>query len=192
MKKIVFVIGSLENGGAERVVSVLTNFLAEKNEVHIVTTMEDKIDYEINDKVTYKYIMDDYENEQGIKKNFFRIFALRNYFNTIKPDVIISFLWATNIVSILACMFTKHNLILSERNDPNHEPTSTKWRMIRNCLFRLRKRNYFVFQTQYAQSCFSSRIRKKSQVIFNPIKNNLPKVCKEEREKKNCLCCTVC
>ena len=81
-------------------------------------------------------------------------------------------------------MFTKHNLILSERNDPNHEPTSTKWRMIRNCLFRLRKRNYFVFQTQYAQSCFSSRIRKKSQVIFNPIKNNLPKVCKEEREKK--------
>lgn len=184
MKKIVFVIGSLENGGAERVVSVLTNFLAKKNEVHIVTTMEDKIDYEINDKVTYKYIMDDYENEQGIKKNFFRIFALRNYFNTIKPDVIISFLWATNIVSILACMFTKHNLILSERNDPNHEPTSTKWRMIRNCLFRLRKRNYFVFQTQYAQSCFSSRIRKKSQVIFNPIKNNLPKVCKEEREKK--------
>lgn len=101
MKKIVFVIGSLENGGAERVVSVLTNFLAEKNEVHIVTTMEDKIDYEINDKVTYKYIMDDYENEQGIKRNFLRIFALRNYFNTIKPDVIISFLWATNIVSIL-------------------------------------------------------------------------------------------
>ena len=54
--------------------------------------MEDKIDYEINDKVTYKYIMEEYQNEQGIKKNFFRILALRNYFNAIKPDVIISFL----------------------------------------------------------------------------------------------------
>ncbi len=44
MKKIVFVIGSLENGGAERVsICFKQIFLAEKNEVHIVTTMEIKL-----------------------------------------------------------------------------------------------------------------------------------------------------
>ena len=42
MKKIVFLIGSLQNGGAERVISVLANEFVKKYEVHILTIMEDK------------------------------------------------------------------------------------------------------------------------------------------------------
>ena len=64
MKKIVFLIGSLQNGGAERVISVLANEFVKKYEVHILTIMEDKVDYDLDSNINYKYIMKDDEGKK--------------------------------------------------------------------------------------------------------------------------------
>ena len=45
VKKIVFLINSLDGGGAERVISTLLNNLVEKYECHLIL-MENKISYE--------------------------------------------------------------------------------------------------------------------------------------------------
>ena len=184
MKKIVFLIGSLHNGGAERVISVLANEFVKKYEVHILTIMEDKVDYDLDSNINYKYIMKDDEGKKGIIRNYIRIKKIRDFVKKTNPDVVISFLWATNIIAILSCLFLPQCLILSERNDPKHEPGSGILRLIRNCLFRIRKKNYFVFQTEYAQSCFSNYIKRKSKIIFNPIKDNLPEKYTDVRKNK--------
>ncbi len=184
MKKIIFMIGSLQNGGAERVISVLANKFIEKYEVHVVTIMENKIDYDLNDGIKYTYIMENDDDKHGINRNFVRIKNIRKYIKTVKPDVVVSFLWATNIVAIISCLFLKQRLILSERNDPKHEPVNSLARTIRNVLFSVRTNNYFVFQTSYAKQCFNKSIQKKSQIIFNPIKENIPERYEARRAKK--------
>ena len=54
-KKIVFLINSLDGGGAERVVSTLLNKLVEKYECHLIL-MENKISYECRRiKINYQF-----------------------------------------------------------------------------------------------------------------------------------------
>ena len=70
---IVFFTGSMNKGGAERVLSILTRMYAERgHNVTIVTLLEDVISYELHPKVKYVSIA---------KKRRFR--AL-NYFHWIK------------------------------------------------------------------------------------------------------------
>ena len=120
----------------------------------------------------------------GLLRNIKRIYKFRALLLNENPDCVISFLWAENIITILSCLFTKQNLILCERNDPMHEPTNRHMRIIRNILFRIRKENYFVFQTEYAKKCFSQKIQEKGTIIFNPLKADLPERYSGIRKKK--------
>lgn len=183
MKKIVFVIGSLGNGGAERVISVLANTFVKKFEVTIVTLFEDKVEYELHENIKYTFLMKD-ETSTGVLRNIRRMHKLRVLLSNERPDCIISFLWAENIITILSCLCTKQKLILCERNDPMHEPVNQRMRTIRHILFRIRKDNYFVFQTEYAKKCFSKKIQEKSAIIFNPLKSDLPERYLGTRKKK--------
>lgn len=183
MKKVVFVIGALGNGGAERVISVLANTFIKKYEVNIVTIFEDKVEYELDENIKYIFLMKD-ETSKGLLRNIKRIHKLRVFLTHENPDCVISFLWAENIITILSCLFIKQKLILCERNDPMHEPTNRRMRIIRNFLFGARKDNYFVFQTEYAKKCFSQRIRQKGTIIFNPVKDDLPERYSGIRKKK--------
>lgn len=183
MKKIVFLIGSLYGGGAERVISVLSNSLCKKYEVTILMILEDVRKYKLDSKVKIEYISLP-NNLTGIKRNILRIKKMRRFFEEYKPDIVISFLSLINMFSILACLFTPYKLILSERNDPKHEPNSTFLKYIRNVLYNIRNNNYFVFQTEYAQKCFNKKIRNKSKIIFNPLKKNLPSYDFVKRIKK--------
>ena len=69
--KILICISQLTKGGAERVVSNLSNYLVNNNEISIVTLKNDKIEYEISDKI--KIInLDDKMQKGKIKKNISR------------------------------------------------------------------------------------------------------------------------
>lgn len=173
MIKILFVIGSLYGGGAERVISVLSNTLCKKYDVTILMILDNEVKYELDNKVKINTISLP-SNLTGLKRNIVRIKKMRDFIKENNPDIIISFLALINIFSILACMLTPYKLILSERNDPKHEPKSFIMQFIRNILYSIRKNNYFVFQTVYAQNCFAKKIRLKSKIILNPVKKGLP------------------
>ena len=49
--KIVFYIGNLKKGGAERVVATLSNNLSCNNDVTIITTTDEEIEYELNENI---------------------------------------------------------------------------------------------------------------------------------------------
>ena len=172
MKKIVFVIESLAGGGAERVVSILANDLARSGyDISILMIFEDVVKYHIDSKVNLKGI--ELEKPHGLRRNIERLQKIRNEINKIKPDVVISFLSLVNIATISSLLLTKYPIILSERNDPKHEPASGKERLLRNLLYSLREKNYFVFQTEYAKKCFPKRIQRKITIIYNPLRTDL-------------------
>lgn len=179
MKKILFVIGKMSNGGAERVVSLLAGELNKKGyEISIITIIDNTIDYQLDPQI---HIIPVKYKGKGVRKNFFRIIDLRNEMK--KHDIVISFLAIINMATLLAGVGLKKYVILSERNDPAKEPGNKIERVIRNLLYKIFHCNYFVFQTTDARNYFSDSIKRKSIIIPNPI-SELPAPYLGERKRR--------
>lgn len=186
-KNLVFVIGSLSGGGAERVVSILSNGLVDFYNVSIICIFEDKVEYDINPNINYKFI--DLSNQKGIiKKNIKRLVLMSEQIKETNADVIISFLSYVNIFVLISQFFSRKKIIICERNDPNSEITNKFLQKFRNFLFSFRRRNYFVFQTEYVKNMFSKKIKRNSIVIYNPIKSTLPVRNVNSNIKKKIVC----
>lgn len=179
--KIVFIIGSLAGGGAERVVSELASCMVrQNNDVYIITVASSKIDYSISSKVN---IIDCSKRESVPGVNFIRrLSRIKNTIKQVNPDVCISFTVAVNIYSVLSCIGAKTKLILAERNDPRFDPPGKVMRILRKILYPFA--DNFVFQTEGEKKFFSKRIQKKSVVIPNPVNPELPEPYQGERTNR--------
>lgn len=188
MKKILFVIGTLSSGGAERVVSVLAEELSRKGyDIGITTVYNNKNDYISNKNIKLISIKHRFRNR--VFRALEIIIGLRNIIRREKSDIIISFVWQVNIYTILSNLFMKKKLIVSERNDPYHDPQNRYLARIRDFLYRFC--NGFVFQTKNARMYFAARIQKKSVIISNPIKIDLPFWNEKESEKTIITACRL-
>lgn len=112
MKKIVFVIPNLGNGGSERVISILSNSLYTDYDISVLFTKSREEMYFLNDKIKKVY------NDKSTNV-FGQIRFLRKYFKKNKPDYVISFFTYQNIYSLIAAIGVKTKVIVSERNDPS-------------------------------------------------------------------------
>lgn len=179
--KVLFIIGSLAGGGAERVVSELANSMAEKNdEISILTVASPKIEYDISQKVN---VIDCSRRTSAVGINFLkRILRIRHIIRLINPDVVISFTVAVNIYSVISCIGLRTKLILAERNDPRYDPARAMPRVLRKVLYPLA--DNFVFQTNGEKEFFAKGIQKRSAVIPNPVNPNLPEPYQGKREKR--------
>lgn len=162
-KRCVFFIGTLNQGGAERVISILTKHMADaKEQVKIILYYDEDPFYAIHPDVEIVRL----ERETGTKgllKNFFR---LRKYIKE-NADVLISFLAPFNIIAILASLGLRKRVIVADRNDPRHVPSNKLVRLARNFLYRFA--NGVVVQNTDNKNYFSKTVQKKSSVIFNPV-----------------------
>ena len=120
--KILFVIGSLSSGGAERVVSELSNHWSTQHgwDVTILTThsTSNKQDFYRLDRAINRL---DITHEIQGKKQFYFFNLIKTLRHTIKneqPDVVISFISTLNIVTILSLLRTKIPLIIADRSNP--------------------------------------------------------------------------
>lgn len=182
-KKLVFTIGSLTGGGAERVISILANHLCEDYDVTILALLKDEVAYALDERVHYR-VVDLPEHVKGLRRNLKRLRQVRQTIKEINPHVVISFLTSINIMVLLALALTPYPIIVSERNDPNAETPSRLGRLIRDAFYYSRKRIFFVFQTQYAKDCFKKMTDKNSAIIFNPLKRDLLPAYQGQREKR--------
>lgn len=167
--RILFYAGGLTKGGAERVITNLSNYLVTKgHKVAIVVTRADKIEYEISPKVKI------YKLEE---KNDTRVFRQLRLFNNLRKsildfesDINIAFLQVPTLRMILLKFLSKSikkiPLIVSLRVDPHIAFRNFSGKI----LLKLYKyANGFVFQTSEAQNYFSKNIQKRSVVIANPV-----------------------
>ena len=182
--KLMFCIGEMKKGGAERVVANLSNYLIKHNEeVNIITTIKGKSFYELDKKINLDGLDDDKLHKNFIIKNKKRLKKLKAILKNKKPDIIVSFLPEPSYRVLFLKIFNRQlKVIVSVRNDPKVEYKSRINRLIMKLLYPLA--DGFVFQTKEAQEYFSKQIQNKSVIIPNPINEDF--ICEPyngEREK---------
>ena len=167
--KVTFVITSLGIGGAERVVSIIANYLCQRDvDVQIIAVYDHRVDYPVDDKIRYVYIPRRAKNVFTMMK---RIADIRHQVRD--SDIVISFLWHVNIYTIVATRFMKKRVIVADRSDPRNEIHRATHKVLRNVAYRFA--DYVVFQTYEQKSCYSRQIQERGLVIPNPIAPYLPK-----------------
>lgn len=171
--KVLFVIGVMGNGGAERVIANLSNeFVAYGWEIEILTIYGSKQDYELDGRVSVRNII--CKCPVRVLRPFERFATIRRYIGEGEPDVVVSFLADVNIHVILSMLGLKKKLVVSERNDPQRDPKQKWMRWLRDRLYG--RVDGIVFQTGDAQAYFNKFLKKEiiTEIISNPIKDKLP------------------
>ena len=169
---VLFFIPRMGSGGAERVISVLSNSFVQKGHtVHIAQLIESDSFYPLDDKVTLS------DMGISIRRNN-KIVALwdqaRFFFKGVQyikreikkrdPDVVIAFMRQSGIIMWIARMLgCKAKLICSERNDPTVQSPFVRFIMRRV----YKSSDLLVCQGQTVADYFSSV--KNKVVIPNPV-----------------------
>ena len=165
--KILFCLGSMGHGGAERVVSILSNSLVASNDVTIVVTKSEPSYYKLDDRIKYYSLDKDTKRESVLVRTMRRTKNLRKILKEEKIDIAISFLPEPTYRLMMAKQSLKIKTIVSVRNDPNIEYNNIFKKLLVKILYS--KADGFVFQTEDAKKWFSNKIQNKSIVIPNPI-----------------------
>ena len=167
--KILFIISSLGGGGAERVVSLLANQLSDMHDITIGTFSSEKSVYPLCNNIRHKKLnlLKNSKNIwQKISNVYDRITTLKRFFKDEKPDVIISFMTHTNILSIIASKLNNQKILISE--DTSYDFYNSQ------ILFLIRKliypfSNFLVVKTIADKQNYN--FVKNKVVISNPLPN---------------------
>ncbi len=167
MKKIIFFTGSMGRGGAERVISILSNLYAEKRwKVDIVMLLHNKpAGYSLDERVEVKKFFP--EKSGMVKKIICNIKNIRTYIKKEKPDVVVSFMAQNTVISAIACRGTGVRYIASERIDPACVKRNFVYRKLLNSIYKTA--DAVIFQTERAKSYFNEKIQQNSVIIGNPV-----------------------
>lgn len=167
--KIMFCTSSMGKGGAERVISILSNNFIKSNEVSILVNTDKNIAYELDKKI--KIIsLDNKYYKNNLIRNLYRIINAKRILKKERPNIIISFLPMPSFRILLANKKFRIPVIISDRNDPKQEYKSKISNILMKWLYP--KAKGFVFQTNEQKKYFNEEIQKKSVIIFNPIKES--------------------
>lgn len=166
--KLFFYITSIERGGgAERVIcNLASRFFDAGHDCTMVTSHPEIDEYELSSGIKRVNLAPSRRNG-FIKRNRELYSGLRNLVKREKPDVLISFMAEPNFRAVAACIGTQTKCVISVRNDPDYEYPTVIHKWLAKTLFR--HADYVVFQTTDAKNWFPRSIRKKSEVLFNPV-----------------------
>lgn len=182
--KIAFCISSLSKGGAERVISILTNKLIEENEIEIIINTKLNKAYEFDDKIKILEL-DKKINTNPLLRNMIRIKLINEELKKEKPDIILTFLPMPSFRILYANRKLKIPIIVADRNDPKQEYKSIIYKVLMKWLYP--KADGFVFQTNEQKEYFKKEIQEKSTVIFNPIKEEFLIEENNKKERENVI-----
>ena len=162
MKRTVFFVSSLGDGGAQRVISILSEKMAlEGMDVEIVTYLDVPIVYPVCPKVTVTCV----EKCTGTKNIVSNLLWLRKYLKK-HAKIILSFLAPFNMIALVATMGTKIPIVVADRNDPAKVPVNSFVRFGRDVLYGFA--DEVVVQTE-ANKAYFKRLKNKTTVIYNPV-----------------------
>ena len=178
--KVMFCLGSLGIGGAERVITNLANTFINENEVSIVVSTPKENIYKLDKRIRFE-VIDSLKEKNKIKKIICRVLKTKKLIKEINPDIIIVFLPEPSIRISMLKKQTKVPVIISVRDDPKVDYKKIKMRLPMKLFFN--NADAFVFQTQEQREYFCKKIQEKSTIIFNPINSKF--ICKPFKGKRN-------
>ena len=169
--RLTLVISSLGCGGAERLVQIMTNYWAERGrEVTILTLHGDPSFYSLHPKARHVALgvaANSRNILQALFNNLRRIVVLRRAIRKSAPDVVISVLDKTNVLTLLATAGLRLPVIVSEQSDLLRYDIGLVWDWLRRITYRRAKA--VVFPTSGIPANFQPLAKKRGRVIPNPV-----------------------
>jgi glycosyltransferase involved in cell wall biosynthesis len=171
MKKIMFYINAIHDGGAERVMINLADYFSRQGyKTILVTSFRDTWEYTVPNAVK-RITLEEHEIKQSkLKRNITRVKKLRKFCKDEKPDILVSFMAEPNFRAILATWGLPVKTLISVRNDPNKEYAGRVGHIVGKYLLPFA--DGCVFQTKEAKNWFPKRLQKKSRIIYNSVKED--------------------
>jgi glycosyltransferase involved in cell wall biosynthesis len=175
--KIVVVLPGLGAGGTEHVVNVLANEWAARGRAVTILTFEsaDFVPYYpfvAGVAIRWLALMPRRAGRiRSVAATLQRIRLLRRALLDVSPDVVVSFLTRTNVMSLIAASGLNVPVVVSERNNPAAQKVGRVWGLLRTRLYP--SAFGLVTMTRGAMDYFDPRMRRRSWVIPNPV--DLPK-----------------
>ena len=138
--RLTLVISSLGSGGAERVMSLLANqWACQGKTVSIVTLAAAGQDFYTLHHTVKRFGLDILSESGGsfkaVAANCRRIATLRQALRQTEPDVIISFVDTTNVLTLLSARPLQVPVIVSERVDPALYSIGRMWDTLRGVVY---------------------------------------------------------
>ncbi|NKB49959.1 MAG: glycosyltransferase [Alphaproteobacteria bacterium] len=171
--KIALVIHGLGPGGAERTLTTLANAWVARGDSVTLLSFDDGTAppaFALDPAIDHRPL-----SLAGLSRNFgqaifangARIRRLRTALAQANPDVVISFITATNILAILATRGFRVPLIVSERVDTKAHRLPGVWSALRKILYRYT--DAVVVQGEQIVESLPAAIRPLAHVIPNPV-----------------------
>lgn len=187
--KIVFLVSSLNAGGAERVATILCNAWAERgDEVTLIPTYSGGglPFYVVSEKVKLTYLSSTSESKH-IFNQIKRLLRLRRMIKQCRADVVISFLPNVNVAALLATRGLNIPIICCERRTPSTFPLSFGWELL--CKLTYRFADMLTGQTEQTVNELAKFYPgcKRLSVIPNPMSNEIFSIEKQAHQTKTVL-----
>ena len=169
--RLTLVIGSLRCGGAQRVLTTLANGWRRDGHTVTLITLQNVAEppfFPLDPEVERFGVSRPSSHAlEAVSNNVMRVWALRAAFRRSRPDVIVSFLTAVNVLVLLAAAGRAFPVIVSERTNPELCPLPRVWRWLRKRLYP--RADAVVVQTRRAAEWFSQQIQSRVVVIPNAV-----------------------
>lgn len=163
-KTLLLVCGTMASGGAERILSVLSGQFADYfSDVKIVMWRKAAVFYPLDKRIELIVIPESSGKDQLLQQMSW----FRGYVKKLQPYCVLSFLAPFNMLTVLSLWKCGIPLLVAERNDPRHDCPNGIWRKMRDFFYGLSTR--LCVQTQANKDYFPAYVRKKTDVIYNPV-----------------------
>jgi GalNAc-alpha-(1->4)-GalNAc-alpha-(1->3)-diNAcBac-PP-undecaprenol alpha-1,4-N-acetyl-D-galactosaminyltransferase len=171
--KLTLISSSLRAGSAEQVMSIVANYWANRGWQITLLTFDDGSEppfYDLDRRISHRSLgMDVTKIDPLLARvgNFGQLGVLKKAIVASRPDVVISFVNQTNIVTLLACRGLKVPTIVSEHVYPAYGELNKAWQRLQK--YSYRKANLITVQTHSALSFFPAFEGYNTSVMPNPI-----------------------
>ncbi len=172
--RLTAVINSLDAGGAERIMSVLTTAWAERGwEIELLLTLADPGEpafFAADPRVKVRYL-NLYRPTRGLREaiwgNLQRLQIMRRAIRASRPDAVLAFMVETNVLTILASLGLRVPVVVQEHIYSSWPPLRRSWRLLRLLSYPLA--SSVVGLTPSALATLGPARGRRGRVVPNPV-----------------------
>jgi GalNAc-alpha-(1->4)-GalNAc-alpha-(1->3)-diNAcBac-PP-undecaprenol alpha-1,4-N-acetyl-D-galactosaminyltransferase len=157
------------------------SFIARGHEVSVITLSNELNDFYKLPKEVHRVSLDVKSVSENLvaalQNNWIRLLKVRQAVCSVNPDVIISFLAETNVLTLVALTGTGYPVIVTEHTDPKVISCGSIWRKLRRLTYPYAAK--VVSVSKLVDIYFQWLPNRKREVIYNPflpVENSLSKL----------------